>query len=704
MLGFNRLSIQSKMLILLLLVSLASIGAVAISGYSSAKSALSASIENQLQGIRVAKTSTLKAMLNALSDQVVSMSDSQVVIEGMRSFKQAYRDLGGKSLSPSEEEKLKEFYTQEFLPALSKQIDAQPTLETYLPNSNTARYLQYHYLANNPEPYGQKQLLITAPNDRSSYGEAHSKLHKMFARAVKIFGFEDLLLVDPDTLDVVYSYQKTTEFGTNLSNGPYANTNLADRARAIKVARDRDDFKVADFEPYRPSLGSPMGFVMSPIFDGAVLSGILVLQFPIDAFNQVLSGNYNWQEEGLGQTGETFVVGSDKTIRSRSRFMHEDPQGFLKDLRKSGTSSMLVDKIERQNTVMNILPLSNSGVERALDGMSGIIRTRSYRGREVLSAYGPLELDSLRWAVIAEMDLEEATAPIRLLGRRVAGVSTAIALLVSVLALICSQVLTRPLRLLTEGAKRLGAGETEVRVNLNSKDEFGELGRVFNEMASNISEQTKRLEEQVKENQELLLSILPASAVAQRQEGDERASREFSDLSVLFAEIQGMEEFGKGSSDSKALLALSDLVAAFDEAAERWGIEKVKTIGAAYLAACGLSVSRPDHTRRVAQFAQEMRQIVERFNREQRAELSINIGLNSGPVVGGVVGKRKFLYDLWGDTVSIARKLCRGERGSIKVTATVFSRLGEQFEFKGPFVCEIQGRENIEAWQLSAWK
>jgi len=689
------------MIVLLLVVSLASISTVASLGYSSAKAALTQTVENQLKGVQVSKTTTLKEMLEALRDQVISMSDSQAAIEGMRAFRQAYRELASKSLSVAEEEKLKSFYLAEFLPELGKQLDGQPLIEHYMPATPAARYLQYHYIANNTHPYGRKGSLLADSSDQTLYGETHRRLHPMFSRVVKIFGFEDLMLVDPDTLDIVYSFQKTTELATSLLMGPYANTHLGDRARAIRMARDRDDFKIADFEPYRPSLGAPMGFAMSPIFDGPTMIGILVLQFPIEKFNKVLTGDYKWRDEGLGETGESFVVGPDKTLRSRSRFMYENASTFSRELRDSGVNPKIVDRIDRQKTAMNTLSVPSVSVEMALQGLSGITTTRGYRGRDVLSAYGPLELDSLRWAVISEMDLDEARAPILRLGRKVIMVSSAIALAVSLLALVCSQLLTRPLRALTEGARRLGAGETDVKVNVTSRDEFGQLGEVFNEMADSIKRQTRRLEEQVRENQELLLNILPASAVAQRQEGDERANREFTDVSILFAEIVGMEELSQSVGEAAALTALGDLIAAFDDVAERHGIEKVKTIGTSYLAVCGLSVSRPDHTRRVIQFAEEMVRVVTAFNREHKSHLSLAIGANCGPVVGGVVGKRKFLYDLWGDTVMIAKKLASGSGGAIRVTQNVYARLGDQFEFAGPIRFEVEGRPSIEAWQIA---
>jgi class 3 adenylate cyclase len=264
-----------------------------------------------------------------------------------------------------------------------------------------------------------------------------------------------------------------------------------------------------------------------------------------------------------------------------------------------------------------------------------------------------------------------------------------------------ANLLTSPLRRLAEGARRLGSGETDVRVDVKSQDEFGELATVFNDMSASIKTQKENLERQVHENQELLHSILPASAVAQRREGDEKANREFADVSVLFAEIIGMEEFSARAGESKALGMLGDLIAAFDEAAEKSGIEKVKTIGGSYLAVCGLSVHRPDHARRIVQFAQEMVRIIGLFNRDENAGLSLAVGINSGPVVGGVVGRRKFLYDLWGDTVTIARRLAGGEGAAIRVTTALRDRLGEQFIFRGPIKLGADGKSGADAWEVT---
>jgi class 3 adenylate cyclase len=219
-------------------------------------------------------------------------------------------------------------------------------------------------------------------------------------------------------------------------------------------------------------------------------------------------------------------------------------------------------------------------------------------------------------------------------------------------------------------------------------------------MAASIRRQTEKLETQVRENDELLHSILPASAVESRRDGDERAQREFADVSVLVAEIVGMEGLGTPAGESRALAVLTDLVAAIDEAAEAGGIEKVRTIGTTYLAVCGLSVTRPDHVRRMLAFAREIERIVGIFNRDHHLELGVSIGVSAGPVVGGVVGRRRFLYDLWGETVAVAKGLaCQGGT-AIRVTDRVRERTGELFDFVGPSSVAIDGRPAIETWSV----
>src|SRR5262249_16623544 len=146
---------------------------------------------------------------------------------------------------------------------------------------------------------------------------------------------------------------------------------------------------------------------------------------------------------------------------------------------------------------------------------------------------------------------------------------------------------------------------------------------------------------QVRENEELLLNILPGPAAARLRGGEQQISETHADVTVLFADVVGFNELTASLPADKALSYLNDLVIAFDEAAERHGAEKVKTIGSSYLAACGLTVQRIDHTHRMVEFAMDMLRIMRRFNEEHGSALGLNVGINAGPVAGGVVGRTR---------------------------------------------------------------
>ena len=129
-------------------------------------------------------------------------------------------------------------------------------------------------------------------------------------------------------------------------------------------------------------------------------------------------------------------------------------------------------------------------------------------------------------------------------------------------------------------------------------------------------------------------------------------------------------------------------------------MEKVRAVGSLYLAVCGLSVNRPDHTARAMLFAQELAQIVAAFDREHAAPITLAVGINSGPVVGGVVGRYKFLYDLWGDTVAIASRLAARDDGAIHVSQQVHDRLNDLYTFEVHDDLELRGQGVMKTWRL----
>ncbi len=692
--GLFSLTIQTKIILILLLVSLGSIAVIAYLGYASGEVALKESIRRQLLSVRSVKRTQLMNRLTNIRDEVITISSAEGFVNGTKALRAAFQDLKKAEIPPEWDAEIKSFYQKQFIPELAKTVEGSPVAEIYLPRTPAAKSLQYHYLAKNPAPYGEKGRDYDYA-DPGPYGVAHKKYHKLMHTIIDRFGFDDAYIIDPDTGEVIYSSEKAVDLGTNLNDGPFADTNLAELYQVMRHQKDRDSYQFTDFARYRPHLNKPSAFVASPVFDSTQMVGLLVLNFPVEKVDRLLTGDYQWGREGLGETGETYLVGSDHFMRSRSRFMFEDPKGTLELMRRLGKPASMIRRIEQTGMLILNLPVRSEPVELALGGKEGIMEAINYRNAQVISAYAPVDVEGVRWAIVSEMERAEAMSPIGAYARDVLRTSVAIILGVTLLSIGLSHWLVRPLRGLSSGARRVSAGDVDFQIKVGARDEFGELAEAFNGMVRSLKEKTEQLGQQVHENEELLLNILPGPVAARMREGEGPISDSFADVTILYADIIGFTELIESQSAEDGLALLNDLVIAFDDAADRHGVEKVKTFGSGYMAVCGLSFERPDHTSRVVEFAQEMLRIVNRLNKERGTELSLAVGVNAGPVVAGVVGRSKFVYDLWGDTVTLARRAQEAQTAKshvIRVTANVYTRLKDAYTFEA----------NGQVWTLGA--
>jgi class 3 adenylate cyclase len=693
------LSVQSKLIAAFVLLTLVSIGVVSWIGYVSARESLRLSAERELMGLQRSKSALVETILRSARNEVLSLSASRTGVDAARELLAAYRQLAKELVTPEMQAEVRRFYGEEFEPALAKHSAIDAPEGSLLPTTPTGWYLHYHYVATGPKPYGSRRV-DRSMTDRSSYGQAVARVSPQLQGEVDRLGQEDLLLVDPETLDVFFSLEQSSILGTNLVDGPYAASNLSGLAKSLRNSRDEDDYRVADFEAYRPALGSPKAFVGTPVFDGPRMIAIMVLRLPIEPMSKALSGNRQWEAEGLGKTGEVYLLGPDQTMRTDSRFLIEDRAAFLQTLRRSTLTSRTVDTVDKLNTTILTVPVKHQAAAAALRGERGVTALEDYRGVSVLTAYGPVDLDSLRWGIIAKIDEAEALAPLGAYAKRVLGWGVGFSLLASLMALLLAQALTRPIAALVHAARQVSKGILDVKVKVNAHDEYRELGEAFNEMVSSLRTSRQELDRQVQENERLLLSLLPASGAAQVREGNAGARQSFADVTVAYVNLVGFESLSPDLSEDDSMALLSDVVAACDEAAEHHGVEKVRTIGSSYLAVSGLSVERPDHTARMVEFAREVVRIVKRFNAERGVRLVAEIGINTGPVVGGLVGRRKFIYDLWGDTVKLARGIESDGETSILVTRPVYERVRDLVGFGPATTAVVRGMGPVELFSV----
>lgn len=201
---------------------------------------------------------------------------------------------------------------------------------------------------------------------------------------------------------------------------------------------------------------------------------------------------------------------------------------------------------------------------------------------------------------------------------------------------------------------------------------------------------------------ELLERILPRPIAERLQGGERTIVDQFQDSTVLFADLVGFTAIAARSSPGEVVAFLNRVFAAFDALVERHGVEKIKTIGDSYMVAGGLSGDGGDHGEAMARLALDMRAAVTEMQTPDGAPVELRIGLHSGPLVAGVIGESRFLYDLWGDTVNTASRMeSLGAPGVIQVTEEVHARLKDRFAFAPRGQVEVKGKGAMAIWELT---
>ncbi len=235
-------------------------------------------------------------------------------------------------------------------------------------------------------------------------------------------------------------------------------------------------------------------------------------------------------------------------------------------------------------------------------------------------------------------------------------------------------------------------------LSVKRDDELGEVMVAFNQMFHRVYKeiaQRKQAEEILRAEQEkserLLLNILPEMIADRLKQGQINIADGFAEVTVLFADIVGFTEISSRTSPEELVELLNKIFSAFDCLSEKYGLEKIKTIGDNYMVAGGLPLPSTNHAECIAEMAMEMQQEIMKFRDESDVPLNIRIGINSGPVVAGVIGTKKFIYDLWGDAVNTASRMeSQGLPGKIQVSGSTYELLRDKY------VLEKRGKINVK--------
>ncbi len=293
-------------------------------------------------------------------------------------------------------------------------------------------------------------------------------------------------------------------------------------------------------------------------------------------------------------------------------------------------------------------------------------------------------------------------------------------ILAILLGILTARRIIRPVERITTASEAIARGNLNQQVEVSSIVELGKLANVFNgmtrqlkdsldalhlaneELEARVERRTGELRQEKERSEQLLLNILPAEIADRLMRTNESPAEHFEEATILFADIVGFTGISARIEPMQLVTGLNQIFSAFDQLTEKYGLEKIKTIGDAYMVVGGLPVSRADHADAIANMALDMHAYMQDVEHIFGESLQIRIGINTGPVIAGVIGIKKFIYDLWGDAVNVASRMeSHGKPGYIQVTDATYHKLQNKYLLEPRGAIEVKGRgEMMTYWLL----
>lgn len=439
------MSIKTKLIIVfILLISVPALIATAVSTWVAGRNAQALLVEQsrqQLVSVRESKKREIESVLKTMREQIRTFSANTMVVNAASEFNFSFPDFlseAGWKGNTTLTDRLRDFYQDQFGQRFTeKNPNSNTNPLSFIDNlDNNSVGLQYAYIANNEHPLGEKHQLIENKDD-SFYSLTHGRFHPAFKQYLEAFGYYDIFLVHPVTGRIVYSVYKEIDFATSLKDGVFAETGIGEAFRAAVESNQPDFVYMTDFAPYAPSYGHPAAFLSSPVFQAGVMSGVLIFQIPQDRIVEIMTSNHAWESVGLGKTGQSYLVGSDKTLRSENRYFIEHSSDYLDSLQRLGLSPDKLADIRAKKTAVGLQPVDTASITQALNGESGFAAFTDFRNIEVISTYAPLSVEDQQWVIISEMDMAEVNQHASALSQALVKMAIMLLPLMAAVAIAC---------------------------------------------------------------------------------------------------------------------------------------------------------------------------------------------------------------------------------------------------------------------------
>ena len=628
--------------------------------------------EEQIVALRASGALDVDTYLNSLQRQAESLSSSPQAVRAVEEFTSAHRELLAVPFEDLDDQTqaVVAHHQEEYIEPLAE-AGRDIGIRDIVPANSASIHLQHEYAVDTGVI--ENPIALDDAEDGSRWSEVHQAVHPVYRDVVKRRELVDLMLVDADSGYVVYTTQKHPELGSSVDVGPFSGSVLA---AAVDLVREDPAAGaiVTDLAFYDPQVTNPVGAVASPVLDGERLVGVLVMLFDSGGLTELLTADGAWDEGGFPETGETFLVGSDGTLRSEARSYVEDPVAYLdraEELDQLNEEDRTA--IEAAGSTVLIQPAADETLNAIEEGSQSVETRASLSGQDAFSAASPVGPEGLGWSVVSEVQVENAEQNVNdFMQLLIVGAATFMVLL-AFAAVAWAAGIVRPVRAISDrlgteavdrdlvGLDQRGATpeRTPIEVPARSPIEFHRLAESFDSMALALEQQRSDLATARADRLRLLRRMLPPAVADRVARGDVHQLEEIPQASVAAVVVLGLGalvRLDEAGSDRDRVDALH---AELDEAAERHGLERVKVVGDAYIAVCGHDRPYIDHAPRAVAFAADARDAIRALAADLSVDLDIAAGVHTGPVTVGMTGGNRLLYDVWGETVTTAHHLAR---------------------------------------------
>ena len=586
-----------RVLILLVGVALLAGLPIAITARNIAGAAIEEATMARLTAARAIKASRIESYLTQIRAEVeilARLPETAVAIESM--------DAAIEAIEPDDrgEEATRTFIDEVFAPGFTAANGGSIAADAVLPDDPRALSLQAAYIATNPNPVGRKDDLIRG--DRlGDYDDLHGEMHPIFRALQRRFGYYDVFLVD-DEGDIVYTVFKEVDFGTNLLDGPFRDSGLADAVRSVLDARSSEAVAFSDFSPYRPSNDAPAAFLAAAVSSGGRRIGAVAVQLSIDEIDETMTGGGMWIEEGFGVTGETFLVGPDGLMRSDARGLIESPEPYLRRSETAGVSRDVVEAMRRTGRSVLLQRIEDDAVRSALAGESGDRLITGRDGRSMLASHQPIDVFGTRWAVVSRIDRDEAFARADELRSTILTIGVVILLLVLGISVIAGRQLVAPIERLHLAMAALESGDYEVRVERGGGRELSALATAFNRVAATLGLKSRM--ETANDRKDQLIDEI-AALTATQASGAIQVAGAVTEISA------GSREIAKTAEELTITMTEVDGIAADTAVRGATGLESIRRIESAMGGVVGDASQVSDHLGEIERRCEAMGQVVD---------------------------------------------------------------------------------------------